>query len=105
MKNKLWVGIVLAAGLSGVAMADVRLAKIFTDNMMLQREQPVRVWGWAEPDEAVSVTLVGKTVSTQADANGEWLVELPALKQGEHLEMNVTGKNTLVLKTCFLKKV
>jgi len=79
------------------AMADVRLAKIFTNNMLLQRDQPVRVWGWADPAESVSVTLAGKNATAKADATGHWALELPVIKTGENLELTVKGKNTLIL--------
>ena len=80
------------------AAADVRLPKIFTDNMMLQRDQAVRVWGWADAGEAVSVTLAGRTATAKTDDKGEWSIELPALKSGENLELAVKGKNRLNLK-------
>ena len=49
----------LAAALTAAlpARADVRLPRVFSDNMMLQRDMPVHVWGWAEPGEAVSAAL------------------------------------------------
>ena len=80
------------------AMADVRLAKIFTDNMMLQRDQPVRIWGWAKPGEKVSATLAGKTAVTKANDKGQWVATLPAIRTGENLEITVKGDNTLTLK-------
>jgi len=80
------------------AMADVKLATLFGDNMMLQRDKPVRVWGTAEAGEAVAVTLAGKSVTTKADASGAWLVELPALSEGKALELHVKGNNELTLK-------
>jgi sialate O-acetylesterase len=65
--------IMLVAALTALpAFADVRLPKIFTDNMMLQRDLPVRVWGWADAGEQVSATLSGKSATTQADSNGQW---------------------------------
>ncbi|MDA0766681.1 MAG: sialate O-acetylesterase [Verrucomicrobia bacterium] len=79
------------------ASANVRLATIFTNDMMLQRDQPVRVWGWADPDEKVSVSLSGNSASSQAADDGAWAVELPALKSGENLELVVSGKNKLTL--------
>jgi len=97
MKTRLLLSMALVAGLAGSAVADVRLPKIFTDNMMLQRNQPIRVWGWAAPGEAVRVALTGADASTTADAQGKWRVELPARKQGDNLELTVTGKNVLVL--------
>jgi sialate O-acetylesterase len=84
------------------AAADVRLPKIFTDNMMLQRDLPVRVWGWADAGEAVSVTLAGQSAATKANPQGLWLVELPAIKQGENLELAVKGNNSLNLKNILM---
>ncbi len=84
------------------AAADVRLPKIFTDNMMLQRDLPVRVWGWADAGEAVSVTLLGKSATTKTDAKGQWAVELPAIKTGDNLELTVKGNNNLTLKNILI---
>ncbi len=84
------------------AMADVRLPKIFTNNMMLQRDQPVRVWGWADAGESVSATLDGKSASTNANESGRWALELPPLKAGENLELAVKGNNTLTLSNIII---
>ena len=84
------------------AAADVRLPKIFTDNMMLQRDLPVRVWGWADAGEAVTVTLSGQTATSKADAKGQWALELPAIKAGENLELTVKGNNSLTLKNVLI---
>jgi sialate O-acetylesterase len=80
------------------AAADVRLPKILTDNMVLQRDLPVRVWGWADAGEDVAVTLAGKSATTRANEKGQWSLELPAFKTGENLELTVKGKNSLTLK-------
>lgn len=58
------------------ARAEVRVAPIFTDNMVLQRDQPVPVWGWAAPKEPVTVEFAGQKVGAQADAAGKWRVML-----------------------------
>jgi len=79
------------------ARADVRLPNFFADNMMLQRDQPIRVWGWGTPGEAVTVALAGKNAATKVDEKSAWAVELPAMKQGENLKLLVTGKNAIVL--------
>ena len=47
----------LLAGLTGSSRADVRLPHIFGDHMVLQREKPVRVWGWADTGEKVTLTI------------------------------------------------
>lgn len=84
------------------ALADVRMPKLFTDNMMLQRDRPVRVWGWAEAGEGVTVALAGKTAATKADASGAWKVELPAFKEGAKLTLTVKGKNSLTLSNIII---
>ncbi|MCX6867322.1 MAG: 9-O-acetylesterase, partial [Verrucomicrobia bacterium] len=95
------VHLILSAAIVLTAMpatADVRLPKIFTDDMMLQRDLPVRVWGWADADEEVSVSLAGKSAKAKPDAQGQWSLELPVIKTGDNLELTVKGKNTLTLK-------
>ena len=47
----------LGASLHAAENGDLRLAKIFTDNMVLQQKKPSSVWGWAKPKTTVSVTL------------------------------------------------
>ena len=98
-RHKIHQSLFAAALLTALpASADVRLPKFFTDNMMLQRDLPVRVWGWADADEAVNVALGGKSAKAKPDAQGQWSLELPALKTGDKLELTVKGKNTLTLK-------
>ena len=57
-----------------------RLAAIFGDNMVLQRQQAVPVWGWSAPDANVTVKFAGQTKSARAGADGRWLVKLGKLK-------------------------
>ena len=47
----LFIPISFVCLLATTADADVKLASIFGDSMVLQREMPVPVWGWAEPGE------------------------------------------------------
>jgi len=88
------------------ALAEVRLAHIFTDHMVLQQEMPIVVWGKADAGEQVSVTLSGKTAAATAGTDGKWRVELPALAaDGKPLEMIVKGRNTVALKDVLLGEV
>ncbi|HIY88689.1 MAG TPA: sialate O-acetylesterase [Candidatus Bacteroides pullicola] len=58
--------------------AKVKLPALVGDNMLLQQQTDVRLWGWAEPGATVRVTPSwdGQTVSCQADAQGRWLVSV-----------------------------
>lgn len=58
----------------------LELATVFTDNMVLQQEMEVPVWGKADPDESVTVTFAGQQASAKAGADGKWLVKLSPLK-------------------------
>ena len=72
------LGAVLSVQLA--ARAELNLPAIFGDNMVLQQQMPVPVWGWAAPNTKVTVTFAGQTKSTQAGADGKWLVKLGKLK-------------------------
>ena len=71
--------------------ATVRLGMPFSDHMVLQREKPVAVWGWADPGEKVTVTFAKQSVSSVADRDGCWRVNLkpmPASKTPRTLAAN-----------------
>ncbi len=78
---------------------ELRVAKIFGDNMVLQRGVPLPVWGWASPGEKVVVNLAGQVASGTADKDGRWMAKLPAIKQpGGPFEMIVGGRTALKFK-------
>lgn len=104
MRRFFWLGAVAVLAISA-AWGDVTLHAIFADNMMLQRNKPIPVWGTADAGEAVSVTLDGVEAKTTANANGEWQVQLPARASGENLTMTVVGKNTLTVKNIIMGDV
>lgn len=82
--------------LSAVAFADVKVAPLFTDHAVLQRDKPVPVWGRADAGEEVTVVFGAQTVSTKADGEGRWLVKLaPMPANRAPTELVVRGKNTL----------
>lgn len=62
------------------AFAAVRPAMIFNDNMVLQRDCKVPVWGTAEPGEEVKVSFAGQSLTAKADAKGAWMVTLAPMK-------------------------
>ena len=71
-------GAILAATLS--ARAELKLPALFGDNMVLQQQMRVPVWGWAKPGAEIRVTFSGQTKTTRAAADGRWLVKLGKLK-------------------------
>jgi len=103
--NRQLILTVALLSLAASASADIRLPNLFSDNMVLQRDKAIKVWGWADPDEKVKVLLSGNAAEAKADANGEWRVELPAMKAGGPHELTVTGKNSLKLANILVGEV
>ena len=54
------------------AHADVKLPALISDNMVLMQETAANVWGWADPQEKVTVKLAAKTAKATAGADGKW---------------------------------
>ena len=77
------------------ARADVRLPHIIASDMVVQRDAPIPVWGWADAGEEVHCELGSSKASATADTSGHWLVRLPALPAGGPFELTVRGHNTL----------
>lgn len=65
------------------------LAAIFSDHMVVQRDRPIEVWGRANADEQVLVTMSGASRKTQADASGRWAVSLPSFRAGGPYSLTV----------------
>src|SRR4051794_30783593 len=91
--------------LAVVARADVKLPAVISDNMVLMPETPANVWGWAAPQEAVTVKLGAREVKATAAADGKWNVKLEGLTAGPAGDMTVTGKNSLTVKNVAVGEV
>ncbi|MFC1739729.1 sialate O-acetylesterase [Planctomycetota bacterium] len=82
---------------SGSLQAEVKTHNIFGQNMVLQRGKSIRVWGWADAGESVTVTYSGQTKKAKADDKGNWSVTLDTLKAStEPRELSIKGiSNTI----------
>jgi sialate O-acetylesterase len=86
-------------------MADVRLPRLISDGMVLQRDKPIRVWGWADEGEQVTVSFAGKLLKTTAK-DGRWRLDFPAQKAGKGaLTMTISANNTLTLSNILMGDV
>ncbi|MCE5250312.1 sialate O-acetylesterase [bacterium] len=77
------------------AQGDVRLPAVFGENMVLQRDMELPMWGWADPGEKVTVSVDNREVTTEADGSGKWTVRLEPLKAGGPYALTIKGKNTI----------
>jgi sialate O-acetylesterase len=84
----------------------LKLAELFNEGAVLQRNAKIAVWGTSEPSGKVSVSLQGKTAETKTDKNGNWNVSLPALKAGGPFKLTViSAKETLTLNEIYVGEV
>ena len=81
--------------LHGPVCAEVKLPGIFGSGMVIQRDQPVRIWGWAAADEVVTVTLNRQNESVRTNKNGTWLLALNPMPAGGPYEMDIHGNNII----------
>ena len=72
--------------------AAVKLPAVISDHMVLQQGMPVRVWGTADPGEAVKIDFQGQSVSVKAAENGKWTAWLRPLVAAGPLEMNINSQ-------------
>ncbi|MBK1792288.1 sialate O-acetylesterase [Persicirhabdus sediminis] len=106
MKMKKTLLIISYLSSLGSLFADVKLAPIFADHMVLQRDMPVPIWGTADADEKVEVSFAGQTLATQADAEGNWKVKFEPLESSKvGADLRVAGSNTITLKNVVVGEV
>jgi sialate O-acetylesterase len=97
-KNMLAAGYVFFALLACAVTTkgEVVLPKILADHMVVQRQMPVHIWGWATAGEQVQVEFRGETKSTTANNLGLWEVYLKPGEAGGPFSLEVKGTNTIV---------
>ena len=97
----LLTGILLA--LSG--FCQVKLPGFFGDHMVIQRSQPVPVWGWSSPNEEIKIKFNQQQKGTIADKNGKWRLELEPEPAGGPYELSIQGKTSIVIHDVLVGEV
>ncbi|NHE57840.1 glycosyl hydrolase [Cyclobacterium plantarum] len=79
----------------------LQTARVFSDNMVLQRDQPIPVWGVGTAGDEVAVRMGNKTARARVSSNGNWEVALPAFPAGGPYSMNIEGAKKKSNSTTF----
>ncbi len=91
---------------SVVLHAQVKLAAIFSDNMVLQRDKPIFIWGKSNAGSSVTVMFSSQQKTTTADTAGKWQVELEPLKLSDiPQDLTVKGQTTVTLHNILIGDV
>jgi sialate O-acetylesterase len=83
----------------------VRVPRLISDGMVLQRDIPIRIWGFASPGEQITVKFDGETAGGVTDDNGRWLVIFAPKKAGGPYTMDIDGINHIWLKNIMVGEV
>ena len=78
--------------------AQIKLPAIVRDSMILQRDAPVTIWGWASPGEKISILLNKKKYTVKADTNGRWKTTMSPTKAGGPYTIELNGKNKITIR-------
>lgn len=104
--NRFSSPVIIALALAAAARADVKLPAVFSDNMVLQRGEPVAVWGTAAAGEEVKVEFAGQISKTKASEKGKWKAVLSSMKASDKpADLMVTGKNKITIKNVLVGEV
>jgi len=85
--------------------AEPLLPHLFSDHMVIQRDTEIRIWGWADAGEKISVSLAANSSQVTADSAGHWKVMLPGMRAGGPFTLLVQGKKTVVFRDVMLGEV
>lgn len=78
--------------------AQVRLPRLISDSMILQRDAKVKIWGWASPAEKVAIEIAGKKYDAVTGSDGKWMTILSAERAGGPYNMTIKGINSITIR-------
>ena len=87
------------------AHAEIKLPNVFSSNMVLQRDMPVKIWGWADKREKIKILFHGDTTTLKADKKGKWQTELKSMPAGGPFELVIKGTNEIILTNILIGDV
>ena len=87
-----------------MSFAEVRLPRVFGNNMVIQRDMPAPIWGWANPNAALTITISRQDVESEVDTyivkaneEGLWRTTLKATPAGGPYKIEISGENAIEL--------
>ena len=83
--------------ISITSFGQVKLPKLISDGMVLQRNSELKIWGWASAGEKISIQFIDKNYNTTTDNKGDWSVTIPAHKAGGPYEMKINANNSITI--------
>ncbi|OGG02318.1 MAG: hypothetical protein A3F83_07980 [Candidatus Glassbacteria bacterium RIFCSPLOWO2_12_FULL_58_11] len=95
-KGKSLIVFSLCLGLAIPARAELRLPRLFSDNMVLQQGIRAPVWGWADPGELIVVDLEGQSAAATTGQDGRWSVRIGPLEAGGPFSLKISASSDTI---------
>lgn len=103
---RFWLIIAVLFFLNSFALqAKVRLPALISNGMVLQRNQPLVIWGWADSKEEISLAFNGRNYHAVTGNDRKWKITLPAQKAGGPFQMTISGENQILLTDILIGEV
>ena len=80
--NKKFLILAFSIFLFQAGLTQIRLPALVRDSMVLQRDEKLKIWGWASRGEKIRIKFNGKTTNATAKEDGKWIAVLPPIKAG-----------------------
>ncbi|NGM64320.1 sialate O-acetylesterase [Sphingobacterium sp. SGR-19] len=90
--------LVLSILYTSIIYAKVKLPALIDDGMVLQRDQPVKIWGWADVEEEITVKFNKQQYQVTTAVDGTWSLTLPKLDAGGPYVMTIEGENEITIR-------
>ena len=97
--------LVLSYFISLSVNAQIKLPRLIRDSMILQRDAPIKIWGWAHQKEKIKITFNNKVYNTIADSTGKWKITLQLMQAGGPFTMKLDANNHIVINNILIGDV
>src|SRR5271156_1747196 len=105
LKRSIFLALNLSLLSASLSVAEVKVPQVFSDHAVLQRDSPIHIWGWADPGEQVTVSLLSSKQTAAADDLGKWSVYLTPQPAGGPYSVTVQGTNTITISDVLIGDV
>lgn len=102
---KIYFILFVALIVTTTAFCQVRLPKLISSGMVLQRDAKVKIWGWSAPNEKIAINFINKDHKIKANDKGEWELQLQSLKPGGPYIMKISASNTIEINDVLIGDV
>ena len=70
----------------------LRFAQLFSNHLVFQRDKPIKIWGYSEPNELIEVFFDRQKIAVTANSEGKWMAELPSMPAGGPHDIRIKNK-------------